>query len=291
MILACYAGLDPKDPTAPVKSSYGTLLERLRFPLQASLDNPDQPHLHTASQYEAIWSSLFNLFTRQIRFKRSEYERDARGRAIRRIDWQFCGHVLETLGFGYLGGVDPNLRPAEEVVNVGTAQRQVLKIRHMKPIYLLYALNRELVHGLQQRGEHFTVVNQRFFDLRRFLNNHFVAVKLAFWLLGHRNPCPKIGEEKLMAELRLGGHDRGRAQAALAEACRLLTQAGAILGVHHRPYAGRSESHYWEFEKSPDYFYLKDDPIQQALGTSFGGNDTSFAGESHQLRGGADEKS
>ena len=281
VILALYLLLDPRNPQAPVRTKYRDLMNILTFARKASRENPDCPGAFSPKKYEIIRDSLHRLFTTQISFWYRETAAKTRSRGSDRQQSFLCefnGHVLDSYTLGYADDVDPEFCPADAKKNLGTPERQIWKILGRKPTYIEFTLSPRLVQGLQKRGQYFTLVNRKLFELRSFLGGNFAAVKLLFWLLGQTDERPESGAAKLMLRLNLGGHDTARAAQSFAEAIRLLQDAQVIVGVQKIPYKHRAGT-FLRFEKSPAYFFTKAVTKKENT-TTAGGFPPTVGGES-----------
>ena len=261
--LALYSLVDPKKPTAPIKTTYSELLNTLEFAKIVS--NALEGYTTFASdQFNLIEESFHRLFTVEVNW-RNQWRVKTGKKGRPKQQWvEYHGRILASFQYTYAPGVTPPsmLKPSKRR-NVNKAKTAAGEsgppiyraTEGPRPIGIEYTFAPDMVRGLSGDDPNIgaTILPIKLFQLRKTFSNNHTATLLLVWVCRQTANPKTIDLSKLADRLNMNTKNPSRNRAALIEYFALLKKSGVV-----EDFTVSEETNHVTFTKGDDWHFGRD---------------------------------
>lgn len=238
--LALYSKVDPKHPTAPVKTNYTELLKTLEFAKTIN-DALEGYSTFTSDQYNMIEDALHRLFTVEVNWKNFWHVKTGKAGRPKKQWVEYHGRILASFQYTYAPGVTPPgaQRDKAKRRNVNKAKKSTGEVgapiwretSGPRPIGIEYTFAPDMVRGLSGDNPNIgvTILPVKIFELRTkgFGQNH-TATLLLVWVCRQTANTFKINLAKLADLLNMNKLNPSRNRDALIKGFAMLKKEGVV---------------------------------------------------------------
>lgn len=262
--LALYSKVNPKNPIAPVETTYTDLLRTLEFAKTIN-DALEGYSTFTSDQYHMIEEALHRLFTVEVNWK--NYWTVKTGKKGRpKKQWvEYHGRLLASFQYTYAPGVTPPSMQRDKAKkrNVNKAKKSTgevgpaiyREVEGPRPIGIAYTFAPDMVRGLTGDNPNIgaTILPVKIFELRtQGFGQNPTATHLLLWVCRTTSSPFKIDLSKLADLLNMNTKNPSRNRAALIGAFAMLKRSGVV-----EDYTIDDVKNQVTFTKSPDWHFAR----------------------------------